>query len=223
MIVVHHLENSRSLRILWMLEELGLDYEVKHYARNKKTQLAPPELLEMHPLGKSPVLEDNGVVVAETGAILEYLLAQYDKEGAFKPADPLSKEGMSYSYWLHSCEGSLMPFLVMTKVFQSIKQAPMPFFIKPVAKAIASKVEKSYIAPSLKRHFEYIESILCHQDWFAGEQFSAADVQMSFPLEAASKSMAGQYPYIESWLERIHTRPAWQAAHKKGGPYEFVK
>lgn len=222
MIIVHHLEDSRSLRILWLLEELGLDYEVKHYTRDKETQLAPAELIKVHPLGKSPVLEDADIVVAETGTIIEYLLARYDKSEQFKPADPLSKAGLDYSYWLHSAEGTLMPFLVMTKVFQTIKQAPMPFFVKPIAKAIAGKVESSFIQPSVKRHFEYIESVLSNQEWFAGENFSAADVQMSFPLEAASSSMTGEYPHIAAWLERIHARPAWQIALEKGGPYQYA-
>ena len=186
MIIVHHLEDSRSLRILWMLEELGLDYQIKHYARDKETQLAPAELLKVHPLGKSPVIEDADVVVAETGTIIEYLLARYDEKGQFKPADPLSKAGLDFSYWLHSAEGTLMPFLVMTKVFQTIKQAPMPFFIKPIAKAIAGKVETSFIQPSVQRHFTYIETVLSQQDWFAGEDFSAADVQMSFQIGRAS-------------------------------------
>ena len=222
MIIVHHLEDSRSLRILWMLEELGLDYQIKHYARDKETQLAPAELLKVHPLGKSPVIEDADVVVAETGTIIEYLLARYDEKGQFKPADPLSKAGLDFSYWLHSAEGTLMPFLVMTKVFQTIKQAPMPFFIKPIAKAIAGKVETSFIQPSVQRHFTYIETVLSQQDWFAGEDFSAADVQMSFPLEAASSSMAGEYPHIAAWLQRIHARPAWQTALEKGGPYQYA-
>lgn len=222
MIKVHHLEDSRSLRILWLLEELSLDYEVKHYARNKETQLAPAELKAIHPLGKSPVLEDNDTVVAETGAIIEYLLARYDTQNQLKPTDPLSKEGLDYTYWLHSAEGSLMPFLVMTKVFDTIKKAPMPFFIKPIAKAIAAKVETSFILPTVKSHFDFIETVLGKQDWFAGEYFSAADVQMSFPLEAASASMAGEYPNIEAWLKRIHARSAWQTALEKGGPYQYA-
>lgn len=222
MITVHHLENSRSLRILWLLEELGLDYEVKHYARNKETQLAPAELKAIHPLGKSPVLEDSGAVIAETGAIIEYLLARYDENNQFKPSEALSQAGLDYTYWLHSAEGSLMPFLVMTKVFDTIKKSPMPFFVKPIAKAIASKVETSFILPTVKSHFEFIESVLGKQKWFAGEQFTGADVQMSFPLEAASASMAGEYPNIDAWLERIHARSAWQAALKKGGPYQYA-
>lgn len=222
MIIVHHLEDSRSLRILWLLEELGLDYEVKHYARDKETQLAPAELKQVHPLGKSPVLQDKDTVVAETGAIIEYLLARYDEKNQFKPSDPLSKAGLDYTYWLHSAEGSLMPFLVMTKVFDTIKKAPMPFFIKPIAKAIAGKVESSFILPTVKSHFEFIETVLGKQDWFSGENFSAADVQMSFPLEAASSSMAGQYPQIDAWLKRIHARPAWQTALEKGGPYQYA-
>lgn len=222
MITVHHLENSRSLRILWLLEELGLDYEVKHYARDKKTQLAPAELKAIHPLGKSPVLEDSGTVIAETGAIIEYLLARYDENNQFKPSEALSQAGLDYTYWLHSAEGSLMPFLVMTKVFDTIKKSPMPFFVKPIAKAIAAKVETSFILPTVKSHFEFIESVLGKQKWFAGEQFTGADVQMSFPLEAASASMAGEYPNIDAWLERIHARSAWQAALKKGGPYQYA-
>lgn len=221
MITVHHLEDSRSQRILWLLEELGLDYTVKHYARDKETQLAPPELRAVHPLGKSPVIEDDGCVVAESGAIIEYLIARYDSAQTLRPTNALSEAGRDYSYWLHFAEGSLMPFLVMTKVFMTIRTAPMPFFARPIAKKIAAKVETSFITPTLMRDFDYIEAYLGTHDWFSGDALSGADIQMSFPLEAAQSRIKGDFPHIAAWLERIHARPAWQAALEKGGPYSY--
>lgn len=228
MITVHHLEDSRSQRILWLLEELGLAYEVKRYARDKKTQLAPQELFAVHPLGKSPVVEDKtgedeGRVVAESGAIIEYLLARHDAAHAFKPTDALSQAGLDYSYWLHFAEGSLMPYLVMTKVFMTVKTAPMPFFVRPIAKQIAKRVEDSFLNPSILRFFDYIEAHLGKQEWFAGDSFSAADIQMSFPLEAAMAGrVPGNYPHIRAFVTRIHARDAYQRALAKGGAYSYA-
>ena len=182
MITVHHLENSRSQRVLWLLEELGLTYHVKRYARDRKTSLAPPELKQVHPLGKSPVITDGAVTVAETGAIVEYLVEQAG--GALRP-EPGSADHRRYTYWLHFAEGSAMPPLVLALVCHKVRSAPMPFFARPIAKAIADKVMGGFVQPNLDRNLAFMESELSDRGWFAGRAFSAADVMMSFPVEAA--------------------------------------
>lgn len=222
MITVHHLENSRSQRVLWLLEELGLAYEVKRYARDPKTMLAPPELAAVHPLGKSPVITDGKVTVAESGAIVEYLLDTYG-QGRLRPP-PGTAEGRQFTYWLHFAEGSAMPPLLMKLVFDKVRTAPVPFFIKPVVKAIADKVTKSFIAPNLERQFDFMEAELAKRPWFAGAKFSAADIQMSFPIEAAAAraGLEASRPRLMDWLERIHARPAYQRALEVGGPYSMA-
>ncbi|MBP6319602.1 MAG: glutathione S-transferase [Rubrivivax sp.] len=222
MITVHHLENSRSQRVLWLLEELGLAYEVKRYARDPKTMLAPPELAAVHPLGKSPVITDGKVTVAESGAIVEYLLDTYG-QGRLRPP-PGTAEGRQFTYWLHFAEGSAMPPLLMKLVFDKVRTAPVPFFIKPVVKAIADKVTKSFIAPNLERQFDFMEAELAKRPWFAGAKFSAADIQMSFPIEAAAAraGLDASRPRLMDWLERIHARPAYQRALEVGGPYSMA-
>ncbi len=222
MITVHHLENSRSQRVLWLLEELGLAYEVKRYARDPKTMLAPPELAAVHPLGKSPVITDGKVTVAESGAIVEYLLDTYG-QGRLRPP-PGTAEGRQFTYWLHFAEGSAMPPLLMKLVFDKVRTAPVPFFIKPVVKAIADKVTKSFIAPNLQRQFDFMEAELAKRPWFAGAKFSAADIQMSFPIEAAAAraGLDASRPRLMDWLERIHARPAYQLALEVGGPYSMA-
>ena len=222
MITVHHLENSRSQRVLWLLEELGLAYEVKRYARDPKTMLAPPELAAVHPLGKSPVITDGKVTVAESGAIVEYLLDTYGQARLRPP--PGTAEGRQFTYWLHFAEGSAMPPLLMKLVFDKVRTAPVPFFIKPVVKAIADKVTKSFIAPNLERQFDFMEAELAKRPWFAGAKFSAADIQMSFPIEAAAAraGLDASRPRLMDWLERIHARPAYQRALEVGGPYSMA-
>ena len=207
MIIVHHLENSRSQRILWMLEELGLPYTIKRYERNKQTMLAPPELKAVHPLGKSPVIEDDGQVVAETGAIVEYLVDKADgRLGA--PANRAA--ALRYRFWLHYAEGSMMPPLLLKLVLARI----------PVMGKIALK----RIQPMIAVHLDYVEAELSKRAWFAGDQMTAADIMMSFPLEAA-RSRAGldeSRPATMAWLKKIHARPAYQAALAKGGPYAYA-
>ncbi|MBB4084662.1 MULTISPECIES: glutathione S-transferase family protein [Sphingomonas] len=207
MIVVHHLENSRSQRILWMLEELGLPYEVKRYERDPKTMLAPRELRAVHPLGKSPVIQDDGAVVAETGAIAEYLVEKADgRLGA-----PSHREAaLRYRFWLHYAEGSLMPPLLLLLVLGRI---PL------MGKAAIKRVQ-----PMLDRHLDYVEAELARRPWFAGDQMTAADIMMSFPLEAARKrgGLNESRPATMAWLDKIHARPAYQAALAKGGPYTFA-
>ncbi len=224
MIIVHHLNNSRSQRILWLLEELGLPYEIKRYERDAKTMLAPPELLKVHPLGKSPVITDGGVTVAESGAIVEYLLDTYGETSGLRPAKG-GEAWRRYTYWLHFAEGSAMPPLVMKLVFQKIKSTPMPFFVKPIARGIADKVLSSFVDPNLERQTAFMEAELAKSAWFVGDQLSAADIQMSFPIEAA-RQRAGlskdKTPRLLDWLARAHARPAYQRALERGGKYDFA-
>ncbi|HEX8571401.1 MAG TPA: glutathione S-transferase [Allosphingosinicella sp.] len=206
MIVVHHLENSRSQRILWLLEELGLPYEVRRYARDKKTMLAPPELKRVHPLGKSPVIEDDGRIVAETGAIVEYVVEKADNRlGA-----PAKREDrLRYRHFLHYAEGSMMPPLLAMLVVRRLGLLGRP------ARAPVQKM--------LDQHLDWLETELADRPWFAGEAFTAADVMMSFPLEA-SRHRAGldeSRPNLIDWLERIHARPAYGVALRKGGAYAY--
>ena len=218
MITVHHLNHSRSHRVLWMLEELELLYELKRYGRDPKTMLAPPELKAVHPLGKSPVITDGDLTLAESAAILEYLLERY-ANGRLMPAQG-SGDYRRFRYWMHYAEGSAMPPLLLKLVFDRVASGPMPFFIKPVARAIADGAHKAFIGPQLKTHLDYMEAELEKSPWFAGDSFSAADIQMSFPLEAA-RSRAGldqSRPRLLDFLERIQQRPAYQRAVERGGP-----
>ncbi|MBO0643495.1 glutathione S-transferase [Stutzerimonas stutzeri] len=218
MITVHHLNHSRSHRVLWMLEELELLYELKRYERDPKTMLAPPELKAVHPLGKSPVITDGDLTLAESAAILEYLLERY-ANGRLMPAQG-SGDYRRFRYWMHYAEGSAMPPLLLKLVFDRVASGPMPFFIKPVARAIANGAHKAFIGPQLKTHLDYMEAELEKSPWFAGDSFSAADIQMSFPLEAA-RSRAGldqSRPRLLDFLERIQQRPAYQRAVERGGP-----
>lgn len=219
MITVHHLNNSRSQRILWLLDELGIPYEIKHYQRNPRTMLAPPELLAVHPLGKSPVITDGTNTVAESGAIIEYVVSTYGN-GRLIPA-PGTADRLRYTYWLHFAEGSAMPPLLLKFLFDRIESAPMPFFVKPIARGISSKVKNAFILPNLQRQLDFLEGELAGREWFAGAEFSAADIQMSFPLEAsrARGGLGSGQPELTRFLERIHSRPAYQSALAKGGPY----
>jgi glutathione S-transferase len=221
MITVHHLNNSRSQRVLWLLEELDLPYEIKAYQRDPVTQQAPPELKAIHPLGKSPVISDGQLVQAETGAIMEYLIFRHaDGRLAPKPGTP---ERARWTYWLHYAEGSAMPPLLMKLVFGALP-ARAPALIRPIAKLIMGAAETSYVDPQLKTHFDYWESELSKSEWFAGSEFSAADVMMSFPLEGAAQrgdATKGR-PHIKAFLDRIHARPAYQRALERGGPYAYA-
>ncbi|CAH0236381.1 Glutathione S-transferase GstB [Massilia sp. Bi118] len=223
MIIVHHLNNSRSQRILWLLEELGLAYEIKKYQRDPKTMLAPPELRAVHPLGKSPVIQDGDTIVAESGAIIEYLVGRYG-EGRLAPAAG-TPERLRYTYFLHYAEGSAMPPLLLKLVFDRVESTPAPFFVRPIARAIARKVKDSFVLPQIRQHLAFLEGELAQRAWFAGDAFSAADIQLSFPLEAAAArgGLDAQYPKLSAFLERIHARPAYQRALDRGGKYDFVK
>jgi glutathione S-transferase len=223
MVIVHHLNNSRSQRVLWLLEELGVAYEVKRYERNAETMLAPPALRAVHPLGKSPVITDGALTLAESGAIIEYVAGRYG-DGRLVPTAG-TPERLRYTYWLHYAEGSLMPPLLLKLVFDRVESAPMPFFIRPVAKAIAGRAKSSFIEPQINLHLDYVEGELGKSTWFAGNDFTAADVQMSFPLEAAAAraGLGPTRPKFTAFLERIHARPAYKRALEKGGPYEMVR
>lgn len=221
MIIVHHLNNSRSQRILWMLEELGVDYEVKRYEREPSMQ-APASLRAVHPLGKSPVVVDGDKTLAESGAILEYLSETYGG-GRFTPPSG-TPERLRYTYFLHYAEGSLMPLLLMKLVFGRLPSR-VPFLMRPVARAIAGGAEKTLLGPQIANHFAFLEGELAQREWFAGSDFSAADVQMSFPLEAATAraGLGNRYPRLKSFLDRIHARPAYARALERGGAYELMK
>ena len=222
MIIVHHLNNSRSQRVLWLLEELGLDYEIKFYQRGPDMR-APASLKAIHPLGKSPVITDGENTIAETGAIVEYLVDGYGKGRLIPP--PGTPARLDYTYWLHYAEGSLMPPLVMRLIVSRLAGPRAPWFARPLARRIAGGLRTTYIDPQLKLHFDFIEAALASRPYFAGEEFTAADVQMSFPLEAASMraGLDQGRPRIGGWLQRIHARAAYQRALEKGGTYEILK
>ena len=224
MLTLHHLETSRSHRILWLLEELGVPYELRRYQRDPATRLAPPELKKIHPLGKSPVLTDGELVVAESGAILEYLAECY---GAQAPAELAHLEPARGTpahrqcrFWMHYAEGSLMNWLVMQLVFDSIPRQPMPFFVRPVARALCAGVQEKLIQPNVQAALAFMENHLAQHRWFAGEHLSLADFQMSFAVEAALArgAAASAWPHLHAYLQRIQARPAYQQALAKGGP-----
>ena len=206
-ITVHHLENSRSQRVLWMLEELGLDYEVRRYERDPKTMLAPASLKAVHPLGKSPVIEDGGLVIAETGAIIEYLVEK--AEGRLGP--PAHRDSiLRYRFYLHYAEGSLMPPLLLMLVIQRM--------------GLLGRPARGRIQKMIDTHLDFLESEMAGRDWFVGDSLSAADVMMSFPLEAARArgGLGGSRPNLMAFLARVHSRPAYARALERGGPYAFA-
>jgi glutathione S-transferase len=221
MLTVHHLDNSRSQRVLWLLEELGTPYQIKHYRRDPKTMLAPAELRAVHPLGKSPVITDGDATIAETGAIVEYLVDRAD--GRCRPPAG-TPERLRWTYWLHYAEGSLMSPLLLKLVFD-VMPGRSPLILRGLVRGIATRAKVQFIAPQLTRHFDFIENALNQTEWFAGSEFSAADVMMSFPLEAGA-SRAGAFenrPRLKAFVERIQARPAYKAALDKGGPYAYAK
>ncbi|MBI2262822.1 MAG: glutathione S-transferase [Caulobacterales bacterium] len=221
MITVHHLNDSRSQRVLWLLEELRLPYEVKRYQRDAKTMLAPPELKAIHPLGKSPVLDDGDVRVAETGAVVEYLLESHGGS-ALRPARG-TPEGRRFTYWLHYAEGSAMTPLLLKLIFSQIPKR-VPWLVRPVANGITRGMNARMIDPQLAAHTAYWEAELARSEWFAGDAFSAADIMMSFPVEAAGSRIGygADKPRLKAFLERIHARPAYQRALERGGPYSYA-
>lgn len=221
MITVHHLNNSRSQRILWLLEELGLTYEVKRYERDKASMRAPASLHAVHPLGKSPVITDDENTIAESGAIIEYLLERYGN-GRLVPA-PGTPARLRFTYWLHFAEGSAMTPLLLKLVFNRVETGPMPFFVRPIAKKISATVKSSFIEPEIKHQLSHMEAEIAKTGWFAGEEFTAADIQMSFPLEisASRGGLNAAQPKLMDFLQRIHARPAYQRALQRGGVYDY--
>ena len=219
MIVVHHLNNSRSQRVLWLLEELGLDYEIVKHLRDPHSNLAPPSVREVHPLGKLPVIRDGELVLAESGAIIEYLLQRYGGGHLIPPAG--SADWVRYQYYMHYSEGSAMPLLLLKVMFDQIETAQVPFFIRPVTRGLARRVKQALVQPQIERHLDFLEAGLGEQPWFAGGAMTAADVMMSFALEgaAARAGLDGRRPRLMAWLDRIHARPAYQRAIERGGPY----
>lgn len=224
MITVHHLETSRSQRVLWLLEELGVPYDIKLYRRDPKTRLAPPALKAIHPLGKSPVITDGDETLAESGAILEYLAERY---GAQAPAElaglqpaPGTPEHLQSRFWMHYAEGSLMNWLVMKLVFVTIPTQPMPFFVRPIARQLCAKVQAQLIDPNLETALSFMEAHLARHAWFAGEQISLADFQMSFAVVAALArgAEAARFPKLAAFKTRMEARPAYQRALARGGP-----
>jgi glutathione S-transferase len=224
MLTVHHLETSRSQRVLWMLEELGTPYKLKVYKRDTKTRLAPPALKEVHPLGKSPVVTDEGDTIAESGAIIEYLAERFGKDAGgelshLMPA-PGTSEQRQCRFWMHYAEGSLMNWMVMKLVFKTIPTQPMPFFVRPIARLLCSGVQDKLIDPNIKTALDFIEAHLSKNTWFAGDHLTIADFQMSFGVEAllSRGSDTSGYPRLEAYAARMRARPAYQRAIKKGGP-----
>jgi len=222
MIVVHHLNNSRSQRLLWLLEELGLEYEIRRYQRDPQTMLAPASLREVHPLGKSPVMTDGDATLAESGAIMEYLIERYGGGRLIPPAG--TTERLRYTYWMHFAEGSAMPPLVMKLIFDRMEKGPMPFFVRPVARGIAGRVKKGFIQPNINRQLDFMEAELSKSAWFAGGEFTAADIQMSFPLEAAAArgGLDASRPKLMEFLGRIHAREPYRAALERGGEFKLL-
>jgi len=218
-IVVHHLNNSRSQRVLWLLEELGEPYEIVKHQRDSQTMLAPPELKKIHPLGKSPVVVDGDAVLAESGAILEYFA---EKHGRLLPA-PGTPGWRRYRYWMHYAEGSAMPPLLLKLVFDRLERAKAPFFVKPIVRQVADKARNAFIGPQIRLHLDFMEAELAKGAWFAGDEFTVADIQVSFPLEVAVArgGLDESRPRLMDFLARIHARPAYRRALERGGPFRL--
>lgn len=211
MITLHYLQCSRSFRILWALEELGIDdYQVELYQRTS-SYAAPEDLKQIHPLGKAPILVDDGDVIVESAVILDYLQQRYDQQQQFRPQDV--KDQRQYYYWMHYAEGSLMPLLVMTLVMNNVSKH-VPWIVRPVAEKITDGVKAGFVRPRVKEHILYLEQYLSKHDYFAGE-FSFADIQMAFPLVALQKRLHGKYPNIQAFVQRIQQRSAFQKAEQK--------
>jgi glutathione S-transferase len=217
MIVLHHLEHSRSQRIAWLLEEFGLPYEIKRYKRNPKTMLAPPELRAVHPLGKAPIVEDDGRVLIESGAIIDELITRYGADSGLRPAEG-TPDHLRYSTFLHFAEGSQMPPLLLRLVFSRIVEMS-PALLRPLTKAIAAPVNKGFIAPNIKSQLDFLNGELSARPWFAGDAFSGADIQMSFPMEMAQQrgGLDQRWPKLVGFLDAIRARPAYVRAKAKIG------
>lgn len=210
-IKVHHLNYSRSLRVLWLLEELGLDYSIEPWERDENFR-APQEAQRVHPLGRFPMVEVDGRTLAESGAVLEYFA---DREGKLRPTD--DEENLECRFFLHYGEGSVMPPLLVRLILTRLRGAPVPFFVKPIARGIADKIDQSYTTPALDLHLGFVEKTLGERPYFAGDTFSIADIQMFYPVEGALSRAGGEYPNMAAWRERVTSRPAYQRAEAAGG------
>jgi glutathione S-transferase len=221
MITLHHLENSRSQRIVWLLEVLQLEYDIKKYKRDPKTGLAPKDLRKISSLGKSPVMEIDGEILPESGAIFQYLLTKYDTEFNWHPKTD-SPSYKDFNFWLHFAEGSLMPPLVMKFIFSTI-ETKVPFFIRPLPKLIFKGIDIAYLDHTLRYILEFIEKHLTTHQYFLGEKFSAVDIMMSFPLEALASSQIelSAYPNIRTHVQNLKTREDYKKALKVGGEYAY--
>ncbi len=221
MIIVHHLNDSRSQRILWLLEELGLDYTVEKYLRDPATWRAPPELRRLHPLGKLPVIADGEVTLAESGAIVEYLLERYGEGRLAPPAG--TPERLRYLYWLHYAEGSVMTPLLIKFLFDRLETGPMPFLFRPVVRGLARSIKGKLAQPEIDRHLDFLEAELGRSRWFAGEELTGADILLSFPLQIAATygGLDAGRPRLHAFLQRVAALPAWQRGVERGGPYQL--
>jgi glutathione S-transferase len=218
MLTLHHLNNSRSQRVLWLLEELGVPYDIMRYQRQPDLR-APKDLRAIHPLGKSPVITDNGNTIAESGAIVEYLTDTYGSGRLIPP--PQTPERLRYTYWLHYAEGSAMPPLLLKLLF-TLMPKRAPALLRPLVRKVSSQALTTLVNPQLKQHMDFWEAELGKSEWFAGNEFTGADIQMSFPLEAAAArgGLDQGHPKAMAFLDRIHARPAYRRALEKGGPYQ---
>ena len=205
MIVVHHLNDSRSQRVLWLLEELGAPYEIRHYARDATTRLAPPELRAIHPLGKSPVVQDGGHTIIESGAIVDYLIRRHG-QGRLQPAAG-SDDFEAYNQWLHYAEGSAMLPLMLKLYTSRLGDAAAP---------LAPRIDSE-----LANHLGYVDRALQGREFLVGDQLTGADIQMSFVGEAA-RGLRASYPAMDAWVRRLQARPAYQRALTRGGPYALA-
>lgn len=222
MLTLHHLNNSRSQRVLWLLEELGVEYNIEFYERDKTTNLAPDALTKVHPLGRSPVLSTPDGNIAESGAIVEYLVKNHGNEIFVTPQDGEALQ--QYWFWMHFAEGSLMPPLVANLVLEKARQkGSKPFFIKPITNKLIDGILNAYYGPNLAKSLQYVESYLSRNTWFAGDAPTGADVQMIFPLESlVASGRAKDLKAIQEFVARVHARPAYQAALEKGGKYAYA-
>ncbi|HSD87201.1 MAG TPA: glutathione S-transferase [Kofleriaceae bacterium] len=218
MLTVHHLNNSRSQRVLWLLEELAVPYEIVKYERDLKTSLAPPDLAKIHPLGKSPVVTDGADTVAESAVILEYIADKYGGDKLVPGKG--TPEYLRYRYFMHYAEGSLMPYLLLKLITGRIRKAPA--LVRPIAKAIARKIDEGFVGPNLSRHIAFIAHELGSRPYFAGDELTVADIQMSFAMEALAARVPDAPAVIRQFVERIHARPAFKKALERGGPYDVM-
>jgi glutathione S-transferase len=216
MLTLHHLEYSQSYRVLWLLEELAVDYQLKLYDRDKTTRLAPANYKKLSPLGTSPVITDGKLVLAETGAIFDYLLDKYPNE-TLRPTAAASNR-TQYLFWINAAQGSFMPLMLMDTVFR-ILEARVPFLIRPMIKAVLGQADKAMVTPRMKLILDQAETDLGKGPWFAGDSMTAADMMLSYPLEAAQSRgfLKNKYPRCEQWIQRIKNCPSYQSAREKDG------